>query len=239
MMGRTFFSRAVLRGVLTLVPAVLITLGAIPALRPETKNSSASPVGVDRFVEQLQDSYRQTHTLRSDFTQTYNSLGRARTESGVVYFARGGKMRWDYRQPEQKLFLSDGEQLLLYLPSENQMTRSRVKASDDARVPFRLLLSHLDLHKVFGEIKFDDKGLRPQNSDRVLIGLPKRNAEDDFREVLMEITPTFDIRQILVRYPDQSSMGFTFDHTLRDVPLNAALFSFTPPAGTEVIDNKE
>ncbi|MGD0697142.1 MAG: outer membrane lipoprotein carrier protein LolA [Terriglobia bacterium] len=212
---------------------------AVPARSAFSPPAADVSTSVDEFVSRLESAYRETRTLRAEFTQKYTSSGRTRTESGVVYFARGGKMRWDYREPAEKVFLCDGKQLLLYVPSEKQLTRSRVKSSEDARVPFRLLLSRLNLHKVFGRIEFGDQALKPEPGDRVLVGLPKHKEEDEFREVLMELTPAFDLRRLVIRSPDQSTMEFTFDHIERNVPLKPAIFTFTPPPGTEVIDQGE
>jgi len=121
---------------------------------------TGAPVGngstdsLEEYVGQFESSYHAVKTIRADFTQTYVSGGRTRVESGVVYFARGGLMRWDYERPQPKLFLSDGKTLMLYIPEEKQLTRSPLKASDDIRIPFRLLLSRLDLRRVFSRIEF-------------------------------------------------------------------------------------
>jgi len=227
------------RGLVAFLAASLLALSGASAHFALSSAGADDAASVDDYVKQLEAAYKGTSTLRAQFVQTYDSGGRIRTESGTVYFARSGKMRWEYREPEQKLFLSDGKQLMLYVPSEKQLTRSPVKSSEDARVPFRLLLSHLNLHKVFGRIEYRDQALKAQTGDRVLAGLPKRNQEEDFREVLMEVTPTYDIRRLLIRYPDQSTMEFSFDHIERNVPVSPSMFRFSPPPGTEVIDESE
>ncbi len=191
---------------------------------------------VQEYIWQLESSYRDVKTLKAEFTQTYIADGRSRVESGTVYFARGGRMRWDYREPEEKLFLSDGKNILLYVPAEKQLTRSAAKSSEDARVPFRLLLSRLNLRRVFGRIEFADQALKPQPGNEILHALPKREEEGNFQEVFFELTPAFDIRKLVIRYPDHSSMQFTFNAIDRNVQLSPALFRFTPPVGTEVID---
>ncbi len=145
-------------------------------------------------------------------------------------------MRWDYLRPNEKLFLSDGKQVLLYIPAENQLTRSAVKSSADVRVPFRLLLSRLSLRKAFARIEFADSALSHAPEDRVLRGVPKKEYEEDYRDVLMELTPSFDVRRLVISYPDNSLMEFRFDRIERDVPLSRSLFRFSPPPGTEIID---
>lgn len=199
--------------------------------------SAAGPTaGLEEFVRELEASYRGVRTVRAEFTQTYGWGGRARVESGTVYFARGGRMRWDYHKPQEKLFLSDGKKLLLYIRAEKQLTRSSVRSSDDVRVPFQLLLSRLNLRKVFSRIEFADQALKPEPGDRVLRAFPKQGCEEDYREVLIELTPAFEIRRLVVLYPDRSTMEFTFTRIERNVAFSPALFQFTPPADTEVIE---
>ena len=216
-------------GVASLRPSVCIS-------RAGSAFGNGSTDLLEEYVRQFESSYHAVQTIRADFTQTYVSGGRTRIESGVVYFARGGLMRWDYQRPQPKLFLSDGKTLMLYIPEEKQLTRSPLKASDDIRIPFRLLLSRLDLRRVFSRIEFAPDALEHQPADRVLRAYPKKAYEGDYHQVLMVVSPQFDIRRLLVVLPDQSTMEFSFDHIGRNVPLSRSLFRFTPPPGTEVID---
>lgn len=203
-----------------------------------TPSRAPSPISVGKYVDEFQSSYRGVRSLRADFTQTYQGGGRTRVESGIVYFARGGRMRWEYQSPEQKLFLSDGKILVLYIAEEKQLTRSPVKSSEDVRAPFRLLLSRLNLRKVFGQIKLDENALPVQPGDRILRAVPKKNVEADFTDVLIELSDTFDIRHLVIQNPDRSEMEFTFDHIARNIPVSPSLFRFTPPPGTEIIDQR-
>ena len=193
---------------------------------------------LEQYVRALESSYRGVQTLRAEFTQIHTWGARKRVESGTVYFARGGLMRWDYREPSPKLFLATAKQLMLYVPAENQLTRSPVKSSEDVRVPFRLLLSRLNLRKVFSKIEFADDALKPQPGCRVLRAFPKRGADEAYSEVLMDIAPTFDIRRLVVVYADRSRMEFVFDRIDRNVALSPALFRFVPPPGAEIIEQR-
>jgi outer membrane lipoprotein carrier protein len=145
-------------------------------------------------------------------------------------------MRWDYQRPQPKLFLADGKTLMLYIPEEKQLTRSPLKASDDVRIPFRLLLSRFNLRRVFSRLEFAPDALQHDPADRVLRAYPKKGFEAEYSQVVMVISPQFDIRRLLIILPDQSSMEFSFDHIERNVPLSRSLFRFTPPPGTEIID---
>lgn len=223
--------------------AVNSALSLLCAVVSLTTGGHAAPPGpsvtLEQYVRALESSYRGVRTLRAEFTQTHVWGARTRVESGTVYFARGGLMRWDYREPSEKLFLANAKALLLYIPAEKQMTRSPVKSSEDIRVPFRLLLSRLNLRKVFSQVEFADEALKAQAGDHVLRGIPKRGQDETYSEVLMEVTPAFDIRRLVVVYVDRSRMEFVFDRIERNPALDPAIFRFVPPPGTEIIEQPQ
>ena len=147
-------------------------------------------------------------------------------------------MRWDYHRPAEKLFLSDGKHALLYVPEEHQLTRTPIKSSEDFRVPFEFLLSRLNLRRVFARVAMADGVLEHDPADHVLRAYPKEEFGADYTDVLIELGPQFDVRRLVVNYSDQSQMDFRFDHIERNPPLSRSLFQFTPPSGTEIIDQQ-
>ena len=195
-----------------------------------------APTTADAYVQQFESIYRDIRGLRAEFTQAYTAGGKTRNEAGRVAFARGGLMRWDYVSPTQKLFLSDGKQVSLYIPEEHQLTRASAKSSEDFRVPFELLLTRLNLRRVFSRVEMADAALDHDPADHVVRAFPKKEFAEDYTDVLIELSPQFDMRRLVVNYPDHSRMDFHFDHIERDPVLPRSLFQFTPPAGTDIID---
>ncbi len=210
-----------------------IALATLPGFLRAADSTTRLPLG--EFIKAVQKSYHNVRALRADFKQTYVSGGRTRVESGTVVFAKGGRMRWDYREPGKKVFLSDGKHVDLYLPAQNQLNRSSLKASEDYRVPFRLLLSRVDLKKVFS--KFEDAGevFEHDPEDRVIRAYPKHGEQSGYKYVVIEFDPQLNIRRLQLVYTDNSEMKFRFEHIDRNPKLSASLFHFTPPAGTEII----
>lgn len=192
-------------------------------------------LSIGEYVHQFEARYSGVKTLQADFTQTYYALGRTRVESGSVILARGGKMRWVYQKPEEKFFVSNGKQLFFYVPGEKQVTISSMRDAGEARVPLDLLLSHLQLSKVFSRVEFAGQALEADRGDNVIRGYPRLLYKRDYRSVLIELTPQFDVRRLVVFYPDNSTMQFAFTKIERNKPLDSSLFVFSPPPGTEVI----
>ena len=210
--------------------ALLCCLGGL--LRAQTPASASA----DTYVQQFEASYHDMRSLRAEFSQTYTLGGRTRFESGRVALARGGLMRWDYQRPTEKLFVSDGKEVLLYVPEERHLTRTSVKSSEDFRVPFELLLTRLNLRRVFARVELADAALDHDPADHVLHAFPKKEFAEEYTDVLIELGPQFDVRRLVVNYPDHSRMDFRFDHIERNPSLPRSLFQFIPPAGTEIID---
>ena len=192
----------------------------------------------DAYVQKFESSYREVRSLRADFTQTYTVGAKTRVESGRVSLARGGLMRWDYQRPAPKLFVSDGKHVSLYVPEEHQLTRTPMKSSEDFRVPFELLLTRMNLHRVFSRVEMADTAMEHDPGDHVLRALPKKEFAEDYADVLIALDPQFDIRALVVNYPDHSRMEFRFDHFERNPTLPGSLFQFAPPQGTEIIDQQ-
>ena len=216
--------------------AVWIVLAIVPGLGGATTGAVGLPL--DQFINKVQKSYHEVRAIRADFTQTYDSGGANRVESGTVVFARGGRMRWDYRTPEKKVFLSNKKEVLLYLPEEQQLNRSSVKESEDYRVPFRLLLSRFDLRKVFYRFEDANKEYQHAPEDRVIIAYPKNADKLGYKRVVMEFDPQMDIRRLEIFYTNNTAMKFKFNHIVRNPPVASAMFEFTPPPGTQIINNQ-
>lgn len=229
--GRCFVAQAAAIAVAALVfCGPLVVRGHAPARPPYSTSAQA-----ESLISNFEVSYRDVRALRAAFVQEYTAWDRTRTESGTVYLERGGKMRWEYVKPEEKLFLCDGKYVSLYVPSEKQLTRTPVKSSGDLRVPFEILVSHANLRRAFSRVELAESP-PIERGDPVLRAFPKQGEEDVYRDVLVELTPQFDIRHLAVEYTDGTRMEFTFEHVARNPALAPSLFTLTPPEGTEVIN---
>lgn len=213
----------------------LVLLLSLCFLAPELPGQTPASPGADAYVQQFEASYHDVRSLRADFTQTYTQGANPRIESGSVIFARGGMMRWDYLKPMQKVFLSDGKEVQFYVPEERQLTRTPVKSSDDYRIPFELLLTRLNLRRVFARVELADAALEHDSGDHVLRAFPKKEYAGVYTDVLIELSPQFDMRRLVVDYPDHGRMEFRFEKIERNPPTPKTLFEFLPPAGTEII----
>jgi outer membrane lipoprotein carrier protein len=190
-------------------------------------------LSVDRVAEQTDAHYNNLKSLRAHFTETYRGAGITRTESGILWLRRPGKMRWEYTDPKEKLFVSDGKTAYFYVPGERQARKAPIKDLDDLRSPLRYLLGKTKLKKEFENLTVR-AGEQPGT---VLIrGVPAAMA-DRVSEMTMELNPQGQVRRILIEEADGSQTEFVFSAIEENVPLEDARFRFHPPAGVELIES--
>jgi outer membrane lipoprotein carrier protein len=179
--------------------------------------------------------YNHLQTLQAEFTEIYRGAGMERTESGTLWLKKPGKMRWQYRSPREKLFVSDGKDAWFYVPGEPQVRRTPVRQLSDLRSPLAFLLGKTKVEKELSGLSFatDIAPLTPGNV--VLRGVPQAMS-DQVSQALIEVTPDSWIDRIILEGMDGSSTEFRFRGQKEDGKIDDQSFRFEVPAGVEVID---
>jgi outer membrane lipoprotein carrier protein len=218
-----------------------VTLRLIPLylLFLSSPSFSSRENDLESAIDALQKRYAQVRDLKMDFIQNYRSPRRSpRTETGILYLRRPGMMRWEYKSPGEKLFVSNGKMIYFYLPEERQVQKMPVKESRDQRVPFLFLLGKGNLKKDFSKIEWatDDKPFFQGN--KVLYAYPKKNI-DEFAKILMEFDPhVLQLQRITIFDIDGSKSEFVFTNIKENLGVNAQVFNFKIPANVEIVGSE-
>ena len=185
----------------------------------------------------VDEHYNHLRSLQTDFTEIYRGDGAERTETGTLWLKKPRKMRWEYRSPKEKLFVSDGKVVWFYLPAEKQLRKTEFRKLDDLRSPIAFLLGKTKLeNELTGLSKVADQApLSPANT--LLRGVPKAMA-DRISEVLLEVTPSSQLARIVFTGVDGASTEFRFASPKEDLEISDRRFQFTPPPGVETVEGE-
>ena len=194
----------------------------------------ASAADVHTLASAVDAHYNHLHTLQAEFTEIYHGAGINRTESGTLWLKKPGKMRWEYRSPTEKLFVSDGKDAWFYVPGERQVRRTEVKKLDDLRSPLAFLLGKTKLEKELQALSFAPDVTPLNTVDVVLRGVP-RAMGDRVSQILLEITPQNQIDRILIEGVDESTTEYRINNQKEDVQVADQQFQFQAPEGVEVV----
>ena len=205
----------------------------------------SAPTGaadVHSVATAVDEHYNQLRTLEAEFTEIYRGSGMERTESGTLWLAKAGlkkpgKMRWEYRSPREKLFVSDGKDAWFYVPGDRQARRTDARKLDDIRSPLAFLLGKSKLQKELQGLSLAPDVTPLMAGDIVLRGVPRALA-GQVSEILLEVTPEHRIERILLNEVDGSVTEYRFSEQKENQAIPEGRFRFSPPAGTETVESE-
>ncbi len=210
--------------------ALVITFASQSAVHAQAAPGAAT-ITVDQAVDGLQKKYETVTDFKANFKQVVKQkhIPRPLKKSGTVYFKKPGMMRWDYKQPDKVLYVSDGETLWSYQPADKLVYKLRVKDSD--------LYSALKF--LFGQgnlrAEFNLSALDPKDGN-VGIRLDPKGPQTNYKHLELYVDPgNFEIRETVLVDPLDNVSRITFEAPVYD-PLKEAGFKFTPPSGVRVED---
>jgi outer membrane lipoprotein carrier protein len=199
--------------------------------------SSAGAGDIKTVAAAVDAHYNHLRSLEAEFTEVYRGSGMERTESGTLWLKKPGKMRWEYRSPREKLFVSDGKDAWFYVPGDRQARKESAKKLEDIRSPLAFLLGKTKLEKELKGLSLAPDVLPLQAGNVVLRGVPQ-GLSDQVNEVVLEVTPEHRLSRIVLQDVDGASTEYRFTSQKEDVVVADGQFGFTPPAGTEVVEGE-
>lgn len=216
--------------------ALLVSLvAAFPAIPAPATSGQA--VDIETLVARVDNHYASVRDFEANFTQRYERrlLSRVVEESGVVQVKKPGRMRWEYTQPEEKLFVTDGTSSYFYLPAEKQ-----VMVSHDPKgamglqegSPFEILAGTARITDGFS---FFASETQPTRGGVMLHAIPM-TRHDEFEDVELEVRPEDGLILRVVLLDSQGNRtDFSFDEVRENLDLSDSNFRFTVPSGVEVV----
>ena len=191
---------------------------------------------VKTLAAAVDEHYNHLRSLQAEFTEAYRGSGIERTESGTLWLKKPGKMRWQYRSPREKLFVSDGKDAWFYVPDDHQARRTQARKLDDIRSPLAFLLGKSKLEKELQGLSLAPDVAPMTAGDVLLRGVPRVLAER-VSEILLEVTPEHRIVRIVINEVDGSVTEYRFSNQKENEAISEGQFQFRPPLGTETVES--
>lgn len=202
------------------VLTAMCLVAAQPAAAAET--GPAAPALLRAFLA-------ETVTLEARFSQVLLEIDSDRTQvsEGTFFLHRPQRFRWDYTRPAPQLVVADGEHLWLFDPDLEQVT---VRRLDDG-------LSSTPAMLLSGDGKLDDSftvGAAYHEDGFDWVELAPVSAATDFSGVRVGFQEGRLASMELIDALGQTTV-IRFTDVRVNIPLDPALFQFTPPPGADVI----
>lgn len=213
---------------------LLLLAAAVPAAGDEPSADALSPC-VRAAVDAVQQHYEAVEDLHARFEQTSRSValggpGSETRSSGEVIFAKPGRMRWSYTEPEPSLVVSDGEWLWIYDPTAREAQKLPVNGGAMSGAAVQFLLGDGRIERDF-HVTAD----ACSESEARLTLLPREPAT--YEKLRLVVDPrSGELKESEV----VDLLGNVTRVAFHDVRTNAGTrpeqFEFEPPEGVETIE---
>ena len=226
MLRKTFC--AVALGAVTLAPVVSTTVFAAPASEQQATQN---------LVRQLSG----LHSMSANFEQSTKSNGKKtvqkkgltaqhlnQTFRGVMKVERPGKFFWETSSPSKQTIVTTGKTVWIYDPDLQQAVRQSL-SDQVANTPALLLSGNTSQIMRAYQVK------QPDSKKTYYTLIPK--AKDS---AFQNLSISFAANGLPTSMVLNDSLGQTttirFSGATKNVSIPASTFNFTPPKGTDIID---
>lgn len=200
----------------------LIALLALPAGLLAGEAPGAGRSRLDGFLQGFA-------SLSADFEQRlFDEYGELlETSKGRVRIAKPGRFAWEYASPYQQAIICDGKTLWVYDADLEQVTINAIEAAS-AGSPAKLLGEDVD---VDAEYEVAELGER---DGALWVRLTPRIPDQQYQTVEIGFAETAVAGMRLEDNLGQVT-DLRFSNAVRNGPVDAASFEFTPPPGVDIV----
>jgi outer membrane lipoprotein carrier protein len=183
----------------------------------------------------IQRHYDQVRDFQADFTHTYvgGILRKKTVERGRMAVRKPGRMRWTYTQPEEKLFVSDGNRIYSYVPADKQVYVAAVPADDQATTPALFLAGKGNILRDFTVAPVD---VPDAPAGSVALKLTPKRPEREYDWLNLVVDKSSLALRMLVTSDSQGGLStFAFTNLRENTGIADKEFVFVMPRGVDVI----
>lgn len=191
----------------------------------------------DELVAKVQATYQSAGNLQASFTQTYMDKvrGKKRLESGTLWAAKDGRVRWSYKKPVKKDFVFTGGTAYFYEPESAQVTVFERFQDTPVANALRFLWGQGKLSETFRVEACDEKCKVTVAGDVALRLWPKEPlAAVDHLQLIVD-PATGRVRGSIVVDPLGNRSEYAFSEVQFGIPLDDKRFAFEIPKDVSVL----
>ncbi len=186
---------------------------------------------VDEVIAKIQEFYKMTSSLRGSFVQeTHFPNGQKEIRQGRFWMKKPGLFRWEYYTPDKFIVISDGRNIYVYYPEENQAYLYPSGKAISSQLALGFMSGRGDLTK---DLKLESFKSSPDHLWELTF-LPAYKDEQLEKTVLKVVYPKGEVKEILLFYYGGERVRISFNHLEYNVDLPLRIFQFQLPKNSKI-----
>lgn len=195
------------------------------------------PYTAEDIALKAEKKLRSLHSIQAHFEQIYYSstVSTPLREKGNFYFKKPDLMKWEYKDPEKKIFLYKEGVFQFYIPEDNQLIRSSLSEEGHEAEILSLLSGKKKLTDNY-LIEFSPFPTDHPKSWQLKL-TSKEEDEDSF--ILLELDEKSWLIQKAIFFDwTGNKTEFKFSKIKTNVRFSQNVFVLKVPPGVEIIENQ-
>ncbi len=196
-----------------------------PAVKPRT-------LPLDDILKRMEIRYSAPgFSARFFQTSTLKAMDITETASGTMMVKRPGMMRWVYEKPDKQVIVTDGKQLWIHRPADNQVTVGSAPSFFGDGKGASFLSNIQSVRKTFNVT------LEKMNaSQEYVLKLVPIDKSYDLSSVLLVVSnDTFNIVEVVTYNSYEDETRIELNNIQIEQNIDDTQFKFTIPQGAEVV----
>jgi len=186
---------------------------------------------------QLESTLRSYETFQADFEQFYYSstITTPLHEKGKVFFKKPTLMRWEYKEPEEKIFLIKDDIFWDYNKEEELLTKYNLSNEEHNMEVISLLSGRVGILDTYA-VEFSPFPTDNMKAKQIKLTPKDEDYADTF--LLLEVDDkTWQIHKIISFDWAGNKTEIHFSKFKKNVSFSRGTFELRVPPGTEIIEN--
>jgi outer membrane lipoprotein carrier protein len=212
----------------------LVLSGFFTEIEAQTAASSAKPSGLtlEDILKHIESRYSAPgFSARFFQTSTLKAMDITETASGTMTVKRPGMMRWVYEKPDKQEIVTDGKQLWIYRPADNQVTIGSAPSFFGDGKGASFLSNIQSVRKTF-HVTLEKMSA---SKEYVLKLVPMDKSYDLTSVMLLVSSDTFDIVEAVTFNSYEDETRIELSNIQMEQNLDDAQFKFAIPQGADVV----
>ena len=215
---------------------LILLLVLIPSARAQTHPQTQTLTHTaEEIAARLEQRLQTLRSFQADFDQFYHSASQTAPlhEKGRFFLQRPSRMRWEYIEPEAKVFLYQEGIFEQYYAEDNQLIRSRLTGEESGAEILALLAGEKKLRASYAV----EAGPDPAALNNALSLKLTPLREGEYSSILVEVDDrTFLPARLVFTDLAGNRTEFLFKKARADVSLPSRTFVLKVPQDCEIID---
>jgi outer membrane lipoprotein carrier protein len=187
---------------------------------------------LDALLDRLQQHYQATQSFSANFDETVTRVGAPPLQrSGVIYYAKPGKLRWEFDGSQPETIVSDGKMIYDYDPALNQVVETPLDQAFRSQAAAAFLVGA-------GNVKRDFKAeaiSAPSYNGLVRVALTPKNGGE---RIEAGIEPeSYNIATLSFGDAMGNRTDLSFSNIKLNQPMLSSRFKFSPPDGADIVSS--